>query len=81
VANEYVVNNPSKPGQLLVPGPVQFDQRPPRIASGAPRQGEHSEQILRETGYSDDVIRELQIGGVIVQGATDGWDEFGRLST
>jgi crotonobetainyl-CoA:carnitine CoA-transferase CaiB-like acyl-CoA transferase len=81
VANEYVVDNPSKPGQLLVPGPVQFDQRPPRIAAGAPRQGEHSEQILREMGYSDDVIGELQVGGVFVQGTTDGWDAFGGLAT
>jgi crotonobetainyl-CoA:carnitine CoA-transferase CaiB-like acyl-CoA transferase len=81
VANEYVVVNPSNPGGRLVTGPVQFDQSPPRIASGAPRQGEHSEQILREIGYSDESIGQLHDGGVIVQGDEDRWDAFGRLST
>ncbi len=81
IANEYILDNPSKPERSLITGPVQFDQRPPQISSGAPRQGEHSEQILRELGLTGDTIARLMGSGVVVQGADGSWDSFGKLVT
>jgi len=79
VANEYVVPLPSQDGRYVVAGPVQFDQRPPGIASGAPRQGEHTGAILRELGFEEDAIQRLLEQGVVRQGAEGGWDDHGRL--
>ena len=48
----------------LVAAPVQFDGQP-AILRRAPKLGEHSAEILRVAGYSDDSIAELRTGGVI----------------
>ena len=80
-ANEYIVANPTDPGRLLVTAPVQFNQRPSNIVTGAPAQGQHSEEILREMGLGDARIADLMAGGVVAQGRQGGWDPFGRLTT
>jgi crotonobetainyl-CoA:carnitine CoA-transferase CaiB-like acyl-CoA transferase len=46
----------------LVANPVQFDERPPEITRG-PRFAEHTDDILRELGRSDDAIMQLKIDG------------------
>ncbi len=79
VANGYVVANPTNPEGFLVPGPVQFDQRPPPIAFGAPRQGEHTVEVLREAGLSEAAIENLLATGVAAQGTEELWDEHGRF--
>jgi crotonobetainyl-CoA:carnitine CoA-transferase CaiB-like acyl-CoA transferase len=80
-ANEYVLPNPSKPGELLVSGPIQFDRAPPRPPWGSPRQGEHTEAILREVGLDDTAVKELLEAGVVAQGSEGVWDEYGRLTS
>jgi crotonobetainyl-CoA:carnitine CoA-transferase CaiB-like acyl-CoA transferase len=78
-ANEYVFPNPSRDGQLLVSGPVQFNQSRPRPNSGAPRQGEHTGEVLREFGFDQKAVEAMLADGVAVQGAHQHWDEYGRL--
>ncbi|MBL7492399.1 CoA transferase [Frankia sp. AgB1.9] len=46
----------------LVSNPVQFDTQPPTIARG-PLFAEHTDDLLRELGHSEDEILELKIAG------------------
>jgi crotonobetainyl-CoA:carnitine CoA-transferase CaiB-like acyl-CoA transferase len=46
----------------LVVNPVQFDERPPEVRRG-PQFAEHTDELLREIGLSDDAILELKIEG------------------
>ena len=46
----------------LVASPVQFDETPPTI-SRAPQFAEHTDEILRELGKSEDEIIQLKIDG------------------
>lgn len=48
----------------LVVNPVQFDETPPTLQRG-PRFAEHTDEILREAGLTDDEILELKIDGAI----------------
>jgi len=48
----------------LVVSPVQFDECPPEVTRG-PQFAEHSDEVLRELGYSDDQILELKIAGAV----------------
>lgn len=78
-ANEYVLPNPADPERYLVPAPVQFNQQPPSVTGGAPAQGEHTEQVLKEAGVAGARIDELLRAGVIAQGHEGDWDSSGRL--
>jgi crotonobetainyl-CoA:carnitine CoA-transferase CaiB-like acyl-CoA transferase len=80
VANEYILPNPRDPHRLLVTAPVQFNQQPPKIATAAPAQGEHTREILRELGLDDERTEKLLADGVIAQGKPGDWDEYGRLA-
>ena len=44
----------------LVANPVQFDERPPEIVRG-PQFAEHTDDILRELGKSEEEILQLKI--------------------
>jgi crotonobetainyl-CoA:carnitine CoA-transferase CaiB-like acyl-CoA transferase len=46
----------------LVANPVQFDQTPPSITR-APQFAEHTDEILRELGLSDEDLIELKVSG------------------
>ena len=48
--------------RLLVASPVQFDETPPDLIRG-PQFAEHTEDILRELGKSDEEILQLRIEG------------------
>lgn len=57
-------------GRVKVPGfPIRFSRTPSAITRGAPLVGEHSEDVLRETGRSDDEIARLVESGVVRQHA------------
>lgn len=48
--------------RLLVANPVQFDERPPELTR-APQFAEHTDDVLRELGLSDDEIVQLKLDG------------------
>jgi crotonobetainyl-CoA:carnitine CoA-transferase CaiB-like acyl-CoA transferase len=53
-------------GTYLAPGfPIRFSEAPARAGKGCPTLGEHSEALLRETGYRDDQIAQLVQTGVV----------------
>jgi crotonobetainyl-CoA:carnitine CoA-transferase CaiB-like acyl-CoA transferase len=65
-ANGYLVPVVDQEGneRKLVASPVQFDETPPAIVR-APQFAEHTDDILREIGRSDDQIMELKIEGAV----------------
>ncbi|HEY3717952.1 MAG TPA: CoA transferase [Jatrophihabitantaceae bacterium] len=48
----------------LVANPVQFDERPTTLTR-APQFAEHTDEILRELGVSDDELLQLKIAGAV----------------
>src|SRR5205823_3063204 len=48
----------------LVVSPVQFDERSPEVTRG-PQFAEHTDEVLRELGFSDDKILQLKIDGAV----------------
>ena len=64
VANDYIVPITDADGnqRRLVANPVQFDERPPPTKR-APQFAEHTDDILRELGRTDDEIIQLKIDG------------------
>jgi crotonobetainyl-CoA:carnitine CoA-transferase CaiB-like acyl-CoA transferase len=63
-ANGYIVSVVDAEGneRRLVANPVQFDEVPPTLTRG-PLFAEHTDDILRELGKSDDEIIQLKIDG------------------
>jgi crotonobetainyl-CoA:carnitine CoA-transferase CaiB-like acyl-CoA transferase len=63
-ANHYIVPVEDAEGNArrLVASPVQFDEQPPTITR-APLFAEHTDEILRELGRTDDEIIQLKIDG------------------
>jgi crotonobetainyl-CoA:carnitine CoA-transferase CaiB-like acyl-CoA transferase len=49
---------------------ARFSRTPPEIRRGAPRFGEHTQEILAELGYSADEIDALRADGVLTAGNT-----------
>jgi crotonobetainyl-CoA:carnitine CoA-transferase CaiB-like acyl-CoA transferase len=65
-ANGYILPVTDLEGneRRLVASPVQFDERPPVLSRG-PQFAEHTDDILREIGRSEDEIIQLKIDGVV----------------
>jgi crotonobetainyl-CoA:carnitine CoA-transferase CaiB-like acyl-CoA transferase len=65
-ANGFIqtVRYPNGAELPLVPAPVQFDGEP-AVLRPAPGFGEHTDEVLREQGISDERILELKISGAI----------------
>ena len=64
IANGYIVAFEDAEGneRRLVANPVQFDEKPPPTRR-APLFAEHTDEILRDLGRTDDEIIELKIAG------------------
>ena len=57
------VEHPTE-GRLRMPGiPPRFSKTPPEIRRLQPRLGEHSVEVLRETGYTESEITALVASG------------------
>lgn len=66
--NQYLTESkhPDLGYQKVVGFPIQFSETPARIKSGAPKHGEHSEEVLREVlGYKPEAIKELQKKNIV----------------
>jgi crotonobetainyl-CoA:carnitine CoA-transferase CaiB-like acyl-CoA transferase len=63
-ANAYAPPHPDHPTLRLAAAPAQFDDELPVHRRGAPRQGEHTEEILADVGYTTDEIATLIATGV-----------------
>ena len=63
-ANGYILPLTDAEGneRRLVASPVQFDETPPTLTR-APLFAEHTDDILREIGKSEDEIIQLKIDG------------------
>ncbi len=67
LANGYVVDVESAAGTSfkMVPSPIQFDERVPSVTR-APAHGEHTDDVLRELGLTQDQIMDLKISGAVL---------------
>jgi crotonobetainyl-CoA:carnitine CoA-transferase CaiB-like acyl-CoA transferase len=67
VANEYLeeVTDPCRGSMRMVGSPVRFSKTPARIRGLAPGFGEHTREVLRESGFTEEEIRALAEEGVI----------------
>ena len=52
----------------MIDTPVKLSGRPGGVGDRAPMLGEHTEQVLRSLGYSEERIGELKGGGVVSRG-------------
>ncbi|MGI9480302.1 MAG: CaiB/BaiF CoA transferase family protein [Hyphomicrobiaceae bacterium] len=57
--------HPSEGETILTSPPARFSDTPASIHRHAPRPGEHSVDVLKEIGLSDDLIRELCTSGAV----------------
>jgi crotonobetainyl-CoA:carnitine CoA-transferase CaiB-like acyl-CoA transferase len=66
-AREMVIEF-EQPGAGMVKGlgfPVKLSATPGQVRRGGPGLGEHTAEVLREAGYSDEDIRDLEAGGAV----------------
>lgn len=68
IANGYVYEYENRDGtkELLVSTPVKFGAPEPIAIRNAPLLGEHSVELMRELGYTDDVISAWAAEGVVL---------------
>ena len=65
VANGLMPDHPGFSSAKLTASPVQFNEEPPEMHSGAPDHGQHTDEVLLEFGLDYDAIIQLKIDGVI----------------
>jgi len=68
VANGYLAPHPTHPTARLACAPMQFDDEQVVIRRGAPAIGEHTEEVLTETGFSGEEIAALRTAGALGEG-------------
>ncbi|MBT6913197.1 MAG: CoA transferase, partial [Rhodospirillaceae bacterium] len=61
-------DHPTEGGIKLTAPPVKFSETPPDIRRLPALLGEHSVEVLKEAGYSDDQITEFMADGISVDG-------------
>ena len=49
----------------MINNPIKLSKTPSRVTSRAPDLGEHTDQIMRELGYSEQDIADLRKAGII----------------
>jgi crotonobetainyl-CoA:carnitine CoA-transferase CaiB-like acyl-CoA transferase len=59
------VQTPQGPTMRLISQPVRLERTPARIERSAPAWGEHSDEMLKEVGYSDAEIAALRAQGAV----------------
>jgi crotonobetainyl-CoA:carnitine CoA-transferase CaiB-like acyl-CoA transferase len=62
----WQVPDGSLAGLKLVGSHLRLQQTPPELRQSPPKHGQHSQEVLRELGYSDSYIQQLIAKGVIV---------------
>jgi crotonobetainyl-CoA:carnitine CoA-transferase CaiB-like acyl-CoA transferase len=66
-ANSYLVEVPNEDGPpvRMVPTPVGLSRTPVRLRALAPELGQHTDDVLREAGYSPEEIESLRREGAV----------------
>jgi crotonobetainyl-CoA:carnitine CoA-transferase CaiB-like acyl-CoA transferase len=49
--------------------PIKFQDTPGKVAFGAPVFGQHTEEVLLETGYTAEEVRQLAAEGAVLLGS------------
>jgi crotonobetainyl-CoA:carnitine CoA-transferase CaiB-like acyl-CoA transferase len=65
-ANGYLMDHPAHGGLKIAAPPVQFDNQRAELRRPAPGIGEHSAEVLAESGYSPAEISELLATEVVI---------------
>ncbi|CAB4860374.1 unannotated protein [freshwater metagenome] len=60
-----VVEHPRSGSYRQIPSPVRFSATPASVRRHAPLTGEHSREVLREVGFSDDAVDALGATGAL----------------
>ena len=60
----------------MIDTPVRLSGRPGGVGHRAPMLGEHTEQVLKGLGYSQERIGELEGGGVVLRGGSSSKLEY-----
>ena len=59
------LKNPERGDIRVVGQAIGLSRTPASVVSGVPEQGEHTQEILREIGYSDDEIAQMRVGKIV----------------
>ncbi|MDF2864818.1 MAG: CoA transferase [Achromobacter mucicolens] len=59
-------------GRIKTPGfPIRFSKTPSQVARGAPLTGQHTDEVLRDFGFSADEIAAHAASGAVLRGASE----------
>lgn len=59
-------------GRIKTPGfPIRFSKTPSQVVLGAPLTGQHTDEVLRDFGFSDNEIAAHAASGAVLRGASE----------